>query len=70
MKPLTGPEVTEIIRKAVTKAGGPEKLASKLNPPVTADYVRYCVRGGKPGKRLLKLVGVQEVRNTYERVIP
>jgi len=66
MKPLTGPEVTQIIRTAVDKAGGPDKFAKKLD--VTADYIRYCTRGGKPGKRLLALVGLREVRQTYERV--
>jgi len=67
MKPLTGPEVTAIVRAAVDKAGGPDKFAKKLD--VTGDYIRYCLRGGKPGKRLCKLVGVEEIRDTWRRVV-
>ena len=66
MKPeITREEVTNLVRNAVIKYGGAIKLAAKLD--VTPSYISHVLNGKKPGPKVCKLVGVEEIRDTWRR---
>ena len=63
MKTLTGPEVTAMVCDYVQRKGGPEKVARSFN--VTPDYIRYVMRGKRPGKLLYEAIGVREADKAW-----
>lgn len=63
MNELTRQEVWARIRKAVELSGGAARFARKLD--VTPGYVSHLLAGKKPGPKVCKMIGVQEIRDVY-----
>lgn len=60
---LSRAEVTARIKHTVALSGGQARLARKLD--VTPGYIGHLLAGKKPGPKICKLIGVQEIRDTY-----
>lgn len=56
--PLTRPEVTALIRRAVSDKGGADKFARSLD--VTPEHIACLLSGKKPGPRVMRAVGIVE----------
>ncbi len=65
-RPLTRPDVTQLIRAAVDKKGGAEKFARAMD--VLPAHVECLLRGAKPGPRVMRAVGVIETASGWVRV--
>lgn len=65
-RPLTRPDITQLIRAAVDKKGGADKFARSLD--VTPEHVGCLLKGAKPGPRVMRAVGVIHNEEGYFRV--
>lgn len=65
-RPLTRPDVTQLIRAAVDKKGGADKFARSLD--ITPEHVGCLLKGAKPGPRVMRALGVIETASGWVRV--